>query len=467
MEKSIRKKSAKVADTAIKKAQLASREAVTETPSNGLLERLAEARVNSERDGRGAYAELKKLRNGKLPRGSEITIAMRLYGEVRALDRHLKAKGLSKAEFCSRFGLHDSKETSKELNRLTVSPGSSADEVRSRRLRRHADKYRYLIDGVCEITGQSKSALADRVLMGTPLHPIEQFAAFNETENVLNALQGIVDRIDHEFGLYAKFMEIASLKAAHIGNGGSEHWPTFDADLEDARSGIDPRNAFWPSDQNHDGAHWDNHVREEWGVVGAPEFFYTPHTRIGIVDYCNLPEKANSGEEYERAVHDFLKSWRSDCHIAGETLASLKTSYGISWDSVRQCPIVQSRDTNPDPMGVAWLIIYPSKDHGQLVPLIYFVGEFPVLIPLDVRNLDVLRNGIWLDEKKWTSVFDRIKELIGYRDGATPVIENELRRTAPWLDHNPFFKMRQTEKIEQEREMAMLHAYMRKLREDL
>lgn len=493
MNNSIRKKPAKITDKAIRKAPETSRETARETRSDGLVQRIAETRIEGERDGRDAYANLKRLKNRKLPRGAEITIAMRLYGELPNLGKHLKTKGISKAEFCSLFGLQDASESSKELNRLTVAPGSSEQEIHDRRLRRHADKYRYLIDGICKITGQSQSTLADKVLMGTPLHPIEQLSALSETETVLSTLQGIVDKIDRECGLYQKFMEISRLKAAHIANGGREHWPLHpvnpddsvlarlfgaDSDIkaverERARNTIrhdhakDPRFAFWPFDTYPPAFDRADGLREDWaGVDGPPDFFFIPHVRIGIINYCNRPSRADSVKEYERALNDVLNDWWSDSEVPGMSRAALTSSFSISLDSARQCPVEQGMQ-RIDPIDLAWLIIYPSKDHSQLVPMLYFVGEFPVLVPLDVRSLDALRNAIWLDETRWGSVFDRLVELIGYREGATTVIEDELRRTAAWLDYNPFFKMRQTEKNEQERDRASLHAYMRKLREDL
>jgi len=470
MNNSTRKKPAKITDKAIRKAPETSRETARETRSNGLVQRIAETRIEGERDGRDAYANLKRLKNRKLPRGAEITIAMRLYGEVQNLGKHLKTKGISKAEFCSLFGLQDASESSKELNRLTVAPGSSEEEIHDRRLRRHADKYRYLIDGICKITGQSRSTLADKVLMGTPLHPIEQLSTFSETETVLSTLQSIVDKIDRECGLYEKFMEISRLKAAHIASGGNEHWPLLPlrADDPNHEHAKDPRYAFREFDTYADAINWGDGPRQEWpGADGPPEFFYIPHVCIGIFAYSDLPKKSDSVKAYESALNDVLKEWRSESHIAGESRASLDSSFEIHWDSAQQCPTVRSKHPNPDPGNLAWLIIYPHRDHAQLVPMLYLVPEFPVLVPLDVRSLESWRHAIWLDETRWTSVFDRIVELIGYREGATTVIEDELRRTAAWLDHNPFFKMRQTEANERERDTALLHAYMRKLREDL
>lgn len=494
MNNSIRKKPAKIVDKAIRKAPETSRETARETRSNGLLQRIAETRIEGERDGRDAYANLKRLKNRKLPTGAEITIATRLYGEVQNLGKHLKAKGISKAEFCSRCGLNDASESSKELNRLTVAPGSSVEAIRDRRLRRHADKYRLLIDGICKITGQSQSILADKVLMGTPLHPIEQFSTFSETENVLSALQGIVDKIDRECGLYQKFMEIGRLKAAHIRNGGSEHWPLFSVNPDDSALAMflgadsdikptereraentirhehakDPRYAFWAFDPISADINWEGNpcFEEILGAVGDPDFFYIPHVRVGIVEFW-MPEIVESTQEHERAQRDSLEEWQSESDVAGESRVSLLSSFEIHWDSARQCPTVQSRQPYPNPSGLAWLIIYPRRDHAQLVPMLYSVGEIPVLSPLDIRGLDDLRNARWLDETRCASVFDRIVELIGYREGATTVIEDELRRTAAWLDHNPFFKMRQTETNERDRDTALLHAYVRKLREDL
>ena len=79
------------------------------------------------------------------------------------------------------------------------------------------------------------------------------------------------------------------------------------------------------------------------------------------------------------------------------------------------------------------------------MPMLYIAEEEggPYILPLDARNLEIFRDAIWLNETEHMSVFGRIKELLGYREDTPKAIEDGLRRTAPWLDHNPFFHDRQ------------------------
>ena len=79
------------------------------------------------------------------------------------------------------------------------------------------------------------------------------------------------------------------------------------------------------------------------------------------------------------------------------------------------------------------------------MPMLYLTHDdgMPYLLPLDARSLEVFRDAIWITETEHISVFDRIKELLGYRPNTPRAIEDGFRRTAPWFDHNPFFKMKQ------------------------
>jgi hypothetical protein len=83
----------------------------------------------------------------------------------------------------------------------------------------------------------------------------------------------------------------------------------------------------------------------------------------------------------------------------------------------------------------------------------------PYLLPLDIRNLDIFRDAIWLNEKEHMPAFERIKELLGYRPGACSVIEDGLRQTASWLDHNPIFKIRR----QKSNDLEMLSAFCNQL----
>lgn len=98
------------------------------------------------------------------------------------------------------------------------------------------------------------------------------------------------------------------------------------------------------------------------------------------------------------------------------------------------------------------------------MPMLYIAHEEggAYILPLDARNLEIFRDAVWLNETEHMSVFDRIKELLGYRTDTLRHIEDGFRRTAPWLDHNPFFKMKQ----QHADDLQMLDAFCQKLWEE-
>lgn len=102
-----------------------------------------------------------------------------------------------------------------------------------------------------------------------------------------------------------------------------------------------------------------------------------------------------------------------------------------------------------------WLIIYPSPDHSGVMPMIYMAVEEcgPVLIPLDAVTLSAMRRIYWVeDDQTVITWLDHIKRLL-LNDAGSAMLGN-LRRTAPWLAHNPLLKAER----QQSRDMAALKA---------
>lgn len=434
---------------------------------------MEQTQAASESAGRDAFAKLSSLQNEKLARGDEVVIASRLFHEVIGLKKCLRAKGMSLGEFCGRYELQDGGERSKELHRLTLPPNTDG---RARQLRRSALNYRRLIQGISEQTQQSVSVLADRVLRGTQLHPQAQMGSLLEVEKVQVTLQLIVDRIDEEFDLYPKFMSAAQFKAAHVAAGGNEYWPIdflwigsedpdYQACVQDAK---DPRKCYWGRDIWGRG---EVDVRE-FDSVNPPspitltdsEFFYVPHVPLGIIDYCYLPDGNASTDDHLKAVEVLIKQWRAVTPGTQETSLARESSIRDGWDNERKCPVGQF---GAEGIGrrFAWLVIYPTWDNSRLMPMIYVAYDEggPSLLPLNTRALENFRNAVWLDESRHMSVFDRIKEMLGHRQGMAREIEDGFRRTAPWFDHNPLFKLRQKLQKEQQDDMAMLDAYCKQL----
>src|SRR4051812_39497833 len=125
------KRAAKIAKRVIKQAIKEARATVAGKPE--LIQRLENSPLMGETEGRDAFANLRRLRGQKLPRGEEVVIARQLYHEVLVLKRQLRAKDIPLGVFCSRHGIADAGQSSKELHRLTLAPDKSPSEVRLRR----------------------------------------------------------------------------------------------------------------------------------------------------------------------------------------------------------------------------------------------------------------------------------------------------------------------------------------------
>lgn len=477
MTTSDKKQATKIANKAIKQANQQAKETVQEKQE--LLKRMEESYLACETEGRDAFTNLRRLREQKLPRGDEIIIARRLYDELPTLKRNLRTKGMTLSEFCSRYNLADASESSKELHRLTLPPNKNPSDVR---LRRGAGKYRLLLEAISKVSNLSVSHLADRVLLGTSLHPNKNIGNLNETEKIQTALQGIVNKIDREFSIFAKYMEVAEWKARHIANGGKENWPKWelDSDLDSAEQeladAMNPRYAFWNSKPN-----WLTSINKEdinkvieenplhqmilsHGESGARQddnFFYVPHVALGMTDCFNLGKQKENPVIYARKVQHTFQLWRDVDATTG--LSRLEKDLPITdrWDTESQKPVGQTSAFSSD---FAWIVIYPMPDNSRLMPMLYMHLEEggAYLAPLDVRNLDLFRDAIWFDNTRHMSVFDRIAELLGYRDGTEKVIEEGFRRTAPWLDHNPIFKLRQ----QHAEDLKLLDAFCQQLWEE-
>jgi len=483
MTASVKKQAAKIASKVIKQACEQAKATVQEKQT--FIKRLEESNQARETEGHDAFNSLRRLKGEKLAQGDETIIARHLYDELPALKRHLRAKGMGIGEFCSRYNITDASESSKEIHRLTLPPDKDPNAVR---LRRAAGKYRLLIEAISKVTNESASSLADRVLMGTSLHPAIQLGSLSEAEKLQTALQRIVDKIDGEFGLYAKFMETAKMKSEHIASGGKEHWPLcepfspfdqfvretvsipieetditmFEQEMADA---ADTRFAFWRRDTQRaelmpNG--FPNVVLYN-SVLQDSSFFYVPHTPLGVIEFANLPERKQSVPAYELAVQKNLEHWRSVYPAYEATFVAHEYSIQDEWDTATKRPIGQLDYSDGSSRGTdfAWLIIYPTQDGSRLMPMLYIAYQEggPYILPLDARNLEIFRDALWLNETEHMSGFDRIKKLLGYLPGTPTAIEDGLRRTAPWFDHNPIFKMKQ----QRSDDLQMLDAFCQKL----
>ncbi len=480
MGKIVKKQAKKIAEDFIGLAKDEARALISSSAevANSLFKKVQAANLARETEGRDAWSNLKRLGGQKLPVGDELVIARHLFDEMVAVKKLLRLQNVGIGQFCIKNKISDASESSKELHRLVLSPGKNPDSIR---LRRSAGKYRNLIEAISKTTKESSSSLADRVLRGTSLHPAN-VEGLTETEMVHAALQRIVNKIDDEFGVHAKFMEIAELKARHIAEGGAIHWPlwepcrwenlspeeaqAYEREIEDAK---DKRFAFWK--RPHDPVDPLNPLDEfrPWpmaygsGVLQNSDFFYVPHVALGVVEYADLPGRDVSPAVYEAVVQRAVARW---CEMRDGKGWSIKDEWAVAddWDEKSQRPVGQVDPTSGRGSEFAWIVIYPMPDGSRLMPMLYIPHQEggAYLLPLDSRNLEIFREAIWIGEAGYMTVFDRIKELLGYRPGSQRAIEEGFRRTTPWLDHNPFFKMRSSRNDD----LQLLEAFCHQLWEE-
>lgn len=444
------------------------------------LERIKGESKAWEAQGTDAWSALVRLGSKSLKPGDEVVLAKRLHEEYPRLKRVLKEKKVGLGEFCMRAGLGTEGHYTKELHRMLLPPDKDPGKVR---LRRSASKYRCLMSEMARVFDDSLSVLANRLMVGTSLHPAKVVVR-NEVDGVQTMLQMIVDKVDSEFGLFQTFMETAVLKAEHAAEGGKCRWPQYDADFrvdyispigtelslrrlraefcgdksfdeldEEAWELIraDEDAASWAEIQaamDTSRAYWEERVD---GVVGFwfggpdpqgclqdDEFFYVPHAYLGDgMGVCNPIDRSLAPAARDRAI----AQWRE------ETLHGY-AEYGLApddgWDDVAQQPRGQTSSLATAKYH-AWLVAYPAPDHSRLMPMLLIpVEEYgPLLGPLDAVTLSGLRHVYWVGpDGEAITFFERIKSLIGLQPGEPNAILDGLRATAPWLSKNPFMKMK-------------------------
>lgn len=414
--------------------------------TNDLLEKLKEESKSWEADGKDSWTALRKLGSNKLPDGDEIIIARRLFKEVQMLKDRLKCGGTGIGTFALEAGLGSEGDYSKELYRMTLGPSKDPAKVR---LRKSASKYRQLIAAIGKHTKESTSSLANRILVGTTLHPAEA-KDWDEVEQVQVALQAIVDSVDREFGLYNTFLETAELKVAHAKAGGELRWPHYErqyrASLLDEdgteyqrelKSATDIRCAYWetPSNLKRSECLWFP-LANGSGCLQDNEFFYVPHAYLGFIEMANLPD----GDEDPAGLTRELEKLKLDAASNSKKYTERPSD---DWDKVSLKPIGQTDLSGGWGQYRSWLVIYPTPDNQRLMPMLYIPYEEggPYLLPLDASSLNIFRKAYSITPNEIVSAFDLIKSLIGHIPDTKPIILESFRRTAPWLRYNPFFKI--------------------------
>jgi hypothetical protein len=457
------------------------------------LQLVREESRNWEAQNKTVWSALVKLQGNPLPKGDEVLLGRRIYGEFPRLKSELKRQKLTLGEFCARAGLGARGEYSKELHRLMLAP--AADPAKAR-LRRSASKYKDLIAAMAKVLGVNRLALAEQLLRETSLHHGNN-ADRSEVEWVEANLQLLVDTVNAEFQLLDSFRETAELKAAHAAQGGECRWPQYESHwasalyspelmqvsacrlLDTLRGGngaksdeetaleqqaaIVERNVA----MNVDRAYWKKPVTKSYntfncwtygptpsGCLQDDTFFYVPHAYLGHGwGICNLVDPDLDPIDRERELELLRTNMLDNMQQFGAVPLD-------DWDEVQQCPKGQTSSlAHKAAHDHAWLVAYPSPDNQCVMPMLYLAVEEcgPILVPLDCVALTALKKLYWVGPDGSISTYlDRIKALLlAQPEGGGPLMAG-LRRTAPWLRSNPFFKTRQQELEEIER-LKSLH----------
>lgn len=436
-------------------------EAAAEAAARSALNGLRDAAKAWEADGRDAWAELKRRDRRRLEKNDVIQIARHLHTEIESLKPRLRAQNVSLAQFCREAGLGDEETYSRRLYRVTLPPDG---DVEKRELRAVAKIYQRLIDAIAKRSRESVTVVAERVLRGTSLHPMEA-TALDELEQIQILLQEMVDQVDEEFGLFSKFVETAMRRARHAKDGGSMRWPRYDLDItlgpnpdpEEVRAelegAVNPAFAFWPSDvfeYYRDATSWWP-IATKSMAVQDDDFFFVPHAHFGPL----VLTTERKGDPHRAAVLAQEVGWTRRLH--GPAIGWTPKD---DWDTDNNCPRGQTLPRDWAWQCHAWIVIYPSPDGRRLMPMLYMPSIFdgPFLLPLDTKHLRYVRDhGVWVGPDQTMGAIDRLKLLI--TSAGDPAALDALRRTAPWFDHNPFLAA----KAKEEADGKLLNEQIRKM----
>lgn len=414
-------------------------------------------RANSflKSDGRDALGQLLLAARGdtkgnspkKMTHAEAAVLARRMYDYLQSIEAELKLRGVSKSALCHRAFNHDD---SKELSRLTLPPG--ADPVK-RMVRVGAQNYLLLIQALAGALERNVSVVAGEILRGTKYQPLSKTGQeWSLIEKVQLALQNIVDKLDQEFGWFASYQLTAQQKCQGIEEGGTDCWPlsppdSFMDDVLEKRSpeeqqqyelgfkvASDPSQAYIRRNQFYggrgEGADWFLYGFET-DVLQNDELFFVPHSPLGYLLLWDLPDRTRGTAQYHSAVAEKLADRRKWYHLVPPI---------DEWDADEKEPYGQ---THTDLMNYFWILAYPHPNGGRLVPTLYCSGEEggAYVLPLGMEGLMMLDDAVWHTSNEHCSALKRIQQMlidIG-EDGMNP-IERAMRRTGPWLTHNPILK---------------------------
>ena len=419
--------------------------------SNDFIAQLQEESKQWEREDRGVLSALKKLGGRALPGDDALIVARNIHAEFPRLKAALKAQNRTLGEFCQEADISSGEGYSRELHRLMLAPGADPTKVRPRK---SASKYLRLIEAMSKALGESVSTFTEQMLRSTTLHRADE-GDRSEVEMIQATLQRLVDKLDQEFGLHRTYLETAQAKARHAAKGGDCRWPQYEGSYRrsfygDAKD--DPENAARELAVAMDirRTYWESPITKRFqtfekftyaptpsGCLQDDSFFFVPHCHLGNAAGLNESLPVNATPQQIEAVKTSVRDETARC----------LTRYGRApkddWDEVNERPVGQTSSMpNAAAQYHAWLIIYPSPDHSGVMPMIYIAVEEwgPIIVPLDAVTLSAMRRMYWVENDQTVITWlDHIKRLL-LNDAGSAILGN-LRRTAPWLAHNPLLRM--------------------------
>lgn len=405
-------------------------------------------------DARNAWSLLLKIgRHDKTGRKLTVEertqIAQRLHRYYEEKKSLLDKKGFTIGHLCDMaFG----PDNAKEWYRITLPEGVDAA---ARGTRANGWKYAQMVKALSCALGDSREQVADRLLKDTKLDPFcRSLPELTEIERVQSSLGQIVTRIDSEFGLFATYQRTAELKRMAIEAGSTQCWPLYDLEMSENEepllsfeTAIDPSQAYYRLKAWHGSRDvhypWLNHWHD-CGQLQNDDFFYVPHAPLGHALIWDLPFRRNDPAGYGLAVHQQLQAMRSNPE-------NLKLPED-GWDDGIQRP--RGQTASPDDRSAClqyhfWLLAYPHPDGRGVVPTLFQAGEEggTCIRALDANAMEMLCDAVWVSPQSHESMLDRLLRLLtdGDADQDECSIERSLKRTAPWLGHNPVLKQHQAQ----------------------
>jgi len=403
----------------------------------------------------GTHAWGHLLRVRKLSKPDRIALAKALHEEFKALREKYPRQKVG--EFAVSAGLSTDR-TSRDLHKYMLPPADEAHtrEKQQRDLRAGAWGYCRILKAIQRKTGENIAILADRVTWATSFHP-RRAKDIEESEKLLSTLQEAINRIDQHFPelsgqagkLYDAFMRTARAKVEMRKNGSLLRWPYFDSDvpfpdlspddfpqhsphdkrLEDE---IDERYAYWYRDfeayRNIGRYDYPSALSHYETITNLPRIY------LGlIVDWGTADAAAKTKKRSELRKHIGEIAEKRDESTNQVKLVYRNPESGKLADSIYQNPIEEWCH--------AWLVIYPSPDNRSLAPAIYRpAAEGGVeLIHLSHRHFLKLKDFEFITEGDAISLYERIKELMGFGTGHFE-IEEAWKTTAPDVLRNPVLR---------------------------